>query len=180
MVLPAGQVPLYRAGATENYPKGVFYAASDALPTTGAVRELHYVTIGGLAEPAPTPGNQWAGQDIQVALDLVAALVSRPYYKEIFILDISNYQARRTSRTSEIVLHARQDRSATTRIDFGRLPRQNGDYVVSVDRKLDNLQQIYDANGGTLLGIDAVIDLRHDPPRPTPREIQRARQARQD
>ncbi|MFP4353928.1 MAG: hypothetical protein ACLFUJ_02300 [Phycisphaerae bacterium] len=180
VVLPAAQVPLYRTGATEDSPQGVFYAASAALPTAGTVRELHYVTVGGLAEPAVTPGNQWAGQDIQAALDLVAALASRPYYKEIFILDISNYQSRRTSRASEIVLHAREGRSGTTRIDFGRLPRHNGDYVVSVDRKLDNLQQIYEANGRTLIGIDAVIDLRHDPPRPTPREIQRARQARQD
>ncbi len=176
VVLPAGQVPVFRGPKTPDRPQGPFFTASEALPDV-QLKRLHYVTIGGLASQSVTPGQRWQGQDLQAALQVVKGITGRraDYYPQIHIVDVSNFQKRRDQRLPEIVLLAREGRSATTRIAFGRLPRVNGDYVVPVSRKLDNLAEIFEANGDSLLGIGGLIDLRQDPPRPTPLEIQRAR-----
>jgi hypothetical protein len=175
VVLPAGQVPVLGGPKTPDRPRGTYFTASEALPDV-QLKRLHYVTIGGLAGQSVRPGQRWQGQDLQAGLQVVKAITARraDYYRQIHIVDVSNYGKRRDQRLPEIVLLAREGRSATTRIAFGRLPRVNGDYVVPVSRKLDNLAEIYKANGGSLLGIAGLIDLRQDPPRPTPLEIQRA------
>ena len=166
VLLPDRQVP--KAAVDGCYTTSVPVAAN------GVVRPVPYITVYGLQQPPPAMGRRWEGDDLQAALGVIELLQQRPYYDQIRIVDVSNYMGRRNSQASEIVLVAQQGQSGPTYINFGRLPRINGDYVIAPDRVMGNLDSIYRANGGTLLGL-GLVDLRFDPPRPTPEDVARAR-----
>ena len=80
-------------------------------------------------------------------------------------IDVKNYGGKRDSDESHIVLNALDG----TQVKWGAGLGESERYLEAIDKeKLAGLYQVYEQNGGTILGILKFIELR-DPQRLVPR-----------
>lgn len=166
VVIPADEVAKWVAVTVNSRGetcRQAYYQDFRQAPEGSRVSRLHYILVQGLAAQAPGPGQTWPGQDIRDGLESVRLILPRPYAREIVAVDVSNHAKRRDRLTPEITWLAQVGDGPVTEIRFGRFPLPGGgDWVVSLDRRMDHLDQYVADHHGTLAGLNKFIDLRYD------------------
>ena len=123
------------------------------------------IIIGGVATSPPADGTRWDADDLADGLRLVKLIESRPYVREITLIDVRNHRRRVSQQDPELAMVAQVGRGSRTVIRFGRFPHEEiGDYCVSPDQKLKYLDAYYRRNGDRLAGRHSFIELRYDDP----------------
>jgi len=160
--LPAEQVPLWAEARCAEDGRRRYYLDPQGAAAGTELSAVHYMMIEGVAAPAPAVGEKWPGEDIAAGLKLVELVSNRPYAYQITAVDVSNFGGRLDPAEPHLRMWAQVGRLRPTCIKFGRLPRPDGDYVVSPRRKLSYLDQYAADHDGQLAGLCRYIDLRYD------------------
>ncbi|HDZ20569.1 MAG TPA: hypothetical protein ENH80_07790 [Phycisphaerae bacterium] len=164
--LPAAQTPKFLArlpiGRTDE-TRTKTYAYFEAIPKRAKVFDVHYPVIRAVASDPPPAGQPWRSDDLAAALRLLAMIVDKPYYDQITVVDVRNFDGRVAPNEPHLRLSAQIGRGRPTDIRFGRLPIPGGgDYVVSPQRKIAYLDSYAQQHDGQLGGLNDMIDLRYD------------------
>lgn len=139
-------------------------------------RRIHYLQIDGVLAPPPAVGQRWIdlavktpkdkvppiAADLADGLTLVEIMSSRPYVGQIKSVDVRNHGGRISKAEPFLRLTAQVNNGAVTDIRFGRLPIAGGDYEVSTERKLQNLDNYVADHDGSLVGKNRYINLQYD------------------
>ena len=161
-----------------------FYLAwsrREEMPGNWDIIVLKYLPISDLAiveikghslRRTPAAGTILNDDDITAALKILKSLenmdsmvAGRRLLYEIDSIDVKNYGGKRDSDESHIVLNALDG----TQVKWGAGLGESERYLEAIDKeKLAGLYQVYEQNGGTILGILKFIELR-DPQRLVPR-----------
>ncbi|MFP4054266.1 MAG: hypothetical protein ACLFV7_10445 [Phycisphaerae bacterium] len=155
--VPSSQVPHYLVRVRKR-DGGTKLVARLSRPADGQGRRIHYVQIRGAAQPHPAIGERWQGEDMADALRLLGLLLEREYVSEMSVIDIRNHDGRIDPYSPEIAMYAQKDNDPATHIGFGRFPEPGPHYVVSPERKLENLDLLY-RDHGRISGLCESIDL---------------------
>lgn len=152
---------VYYRGPRGGSAVGVVDRFGVRLPSAAGRADL--VAIEGVAAAPPRrPGAVWPGADLADALKVLRLVEGRPYYEQFVKVDVSNHGGRISPEFSQIDLIAQVGRGPATVHHFGRFPvAGRGDWVISPEQKLVNLDRIAAANNGRLGGIES-HDLRVD------------------
>ncbi len=117
--------------------------------------------IVGVAQTAPAEGRPWAGADLTAGLTMLKLLRPKPYFAEIAVVDVTNFQ-RRQSMTDPAMSMVAVAEDRVTEIRFGQLPLDGRPPISepSLQRKLAYLDSWYRSNHSHLAG-PAYLDLRY-------------------
>ena len=166
--LPVNQVPMWVVtvrDSSSGRTRQVCFLSRGEAPASWrpALQRIHYVVIDGVRATPPPPGWLWKSEDLQAGLCLVDLVSRRPYYAQITVVDVRNYQRRISRNEPALRMFAQIGRGPATDIRFGRFPAPGGgDYVVSPQRKISYLDEYAGDHGGRLAGINSYLDLRFD------------------
>ncbi len=141
--------------------KAYFLCESDVPPEFKAV-EVHYMAVKGVSGSVPKVGRRWESRDIIDALRLVRLFWDRPYARQIAEVDVRNFNWRASRHNPQLRLIARKNDTPETVILFGRFPNSEGDWIVTPQRKIANLDIYVRNHRGTLAGLARKIDIRRD------------------
>jgi hypothetical protein len=155
----AGKLP----ATAERPAREVHYWDRAEAPAGVTVRRVIYVAIEGVQADPPPPGMKWPGADIADGVRLAGLLRPKPYFAQVVSIDVRNYGGRvqGNSGKAHIVIHVRGRNGETVEVWFGRFPAPHGDYVLSAERRLANLEE-YLARYGGFFGAHRRVDLQYD------------------
>lgn len=163
--LPAADVPRWvatvDAGAGQGERSVYFIHRGDARPGM-KLAAWHHVLIEGAAANLPAIGKRWGGDDVGAGLKLIKVISPKPYAWQITAVDVRNYGGRVSRFEPHLRMYAQVARVQPTDIRFGRFSMPEGDFNVSVERKLSYLDQYAAEHDGYLAGINSYLDLRYD------------------
>jgi len=160
--LPAGQVPRWASWDPARPERKAYHIDHSTVKAGRQVCPIHYMLIVGVETEPPPRAGQWLGDDLAAGLELVRLVAAKSYAYQITEIDVRNYDGRIDPNASHLRMWAELDRCKPTEIRFGRLPKGEGDYVVSPQRKFSYLDKYAEDHNGRLAGINAYIDLRYD------------------
>jgi hypothetical protein len=165
--LPEAEVPqwMVQLAPSASQAKGTsyFFRDGDALPAGAQAQAVHYITLRGVAAPAPQVGQRWPGQDIQDGLRLVALMLTRSYANQVTTVDVRNHDGRISQSQPHLRLYAQVGDGPMTDIRFGRFPTPGGgDYEVTPEAKMGHLDDYFLDHGKRLAGLNSYIDLQYD------------------
>ena len=133
------------------------------LPDRPDLPKERYLLIEGVSSEPPAVGARWDAADLADGLRLVEWVRSRPYWKKLTVVCVSNYRGRVSPYESHLSVFAQVGKGNRTRIRFGRFPASGGgDYVILPEQKMASLDKYVKDHYGRLAGIHRWIDLRHD------------------
>lgn len=112
--------------------------------------------IEGVSRRPPTEGQKWPGDDLTAGLWLAKTLYGKDYTEEILSINVANYGGRNNANDAHLVLTTRYG----SEIRWGQSHNWRG-FEASADRKLANLQQIYQQYG-RVDARESWLDLRFD------------------
>lgn len=157
------EVPRYRVSTPDG--RHAYVANEYEIAPDLQRKKIHYIGITGVSSPPPEPGKPWQAEDLHAALRLVDLFERKSYGDEITWIDVTNFGWRATPHSKkepQLKLWAQIDRRKPTEIRWGQFPHPGGDWVVSPERKIANLDEWVAARGGVLSGWRDWIDLRYD------------------
>jgi hypothetical protein len=151
------------AGAGSAAPAPVYYRDKNEIPAGLAARPVQYMLIDGVAADAPPAGKKWPGQDLVDGIRLAQCLRGKPYADQIACVDVRNHGGRLMGNSARphIVIRARGRGGEAVEVWFGRFPSPHGDYVLSVERRMANMEDYLQKFGG-LFGAHRRVDLQYD------------------
>jgi hypothetical protein len=131
------------------------------VPQGVTARPIHYILIEGVQAEPPSFGQTWPGQDVADGVRLVKMLRDRPYAAQIVSVDVRNYGGRILGNSGKphIVIHARGRGGEPVDVWFGRFPLPHGDYILTAERRLTNLDHYVTRCGG-FFGAHHRVDLQ--------------------
>jgi hypothetical protein len=90
-------------------------------------------------------------------------VLEKPYANQIITVDVRNYNGRISRREPYLSMRAQVGDGPYTDIRFGRFPApEGGDYEISSQDKMANLDQYWADHNGMLAGLSTYIDLQYD------------------
>jgi hypothetical protein len=133
------------------------------VPQGITARPIHYLLIEGVQAEPPPFGRTWPGPDVADGVRLVKLLRDKPYAAQILSVDVRNFGGRILGNSGKphIVIHARGRDGQPVDVWFGRFPMPNGDYIVTAQHRLANLDQ-YILRCGGYFGVHRRVDLQYD------------------
>jgi hypothetical protein len=171
--LPSEQVARYfvPVAATAKSPaRQVFFVRRADIPAGWQFSVIHYVSIEGVMAPMPAVGQKWEGDDLAEGVKLVQLVNTRQYANQMKTVDVRNFNGRVRRGDSYLSLRAQIGTGPETIVKFGRFPDPRGDWEVSTDRKMYNLDTFISDQKGYVAGTARYIDLRGDQLRFRPNE----------
>jgi len=123
-------------------------------------RPLHFVAIQGVSTLPPPVGQLWGGADLADGLKLAVKLQRYAWREQIVAIDVRNYDGQ-VDRTGPWLRMLAKVPQGQTCIQFGRFPREHGDWEISPDVKLNWLDKLVRDRNGLAKGE---IDLRYASP----------------
>jgi hypothetical protein len=166
--LPSDQVPKYIGilPATRAMPaRKACFAERREIPQGAQAVAIHYLAIEGVdtvAAPPPAVGQRWNADDLREGLRLAQLMLSRRYANQISSVDVRNAGGRISKSEPHLRMYAQVGEGKPTDIRFGRFPDPNGDWEITPEQKLFNLDQYVNEHNGLLAGANRYIDLRFD------------------
>jgi len=148
------EVPTYRGQVRQG--KGVverWFFASNA--PTGAV-PIHYIDITGVSTPPPAIGQKWDADELADGLKLACLLQRYSWQNQVASIDVRNYEGKLDPNGSWLQIVARAE-AGNMKINFGHFPMPHGDWEISTEDKLSNLDSFVRKHNGPVKGT---IDLR--------------------
>ena len=119
--------------------------------------------IGGVAADPPEAGRVWDAPDLADGLKLMKLIEGRPFFREITLIDVRNFDGREARGEPHLLMVAQLGKGGQTIVRFGRFPVEGiPDYCISPAQKLLYLDTYVRGNGGRLSGTNHTIDLRYD------------------
>ncbi len=177
MVLPESEVPKWVAKVAGRLR---YYVHPSEVPTGFTRLQNFFIAVQGVQTPPSQPGQTWLAEDLHAGIRLAKLLCWKPdptdenpdncklrsYYRQLSLIDVSNYARRIDANGAELVFYAQEARTRPTKILFGRFPHPDGgDYVIAPKEKMAQLDGIAGKFDGQIAGTYQQIDLRYDPPR---------------
>lgn len=162
--LPAEQVPHWMASlpaAADQPARNVCFVSASDVPSHLSAIGLHYVRIEGIEAPPPLLGKPWEGADLADGVKLVQLVVAKPYYQQIVKVDVRNHAGRISRQDAIFRLWAQAGKGPLTEIRLDRFAELPGDYVVTPERGMMQLDD-YFVHHGTLAGVNEWLDARYD------------------
>jgi hypothetical protein len=140
-----------------------YYWDKCEVPQGLSPQPIHYILIEGVQADAPPPGQTWQGQDIADGVRLIRLLRDKPYASQVVSVDVRNYGGRVLGNSGKphISIHARGRNGEPVDVWFGRFPMPHGDYIITAERRLANLDD-YLARCGGFFGAHRRVDLQYD------------------